>query len=222
MTTVDVAICGAGGTGLEVLDMLELLDGGRRRYRCVGFLDDRLAEGASVGPVTVLGPLSSAAGMKGLRFVDALGSPAHFRQRQSSLSRSGVDPEEFLTLIHPQASVSPRAAIGPGCLVFSHVVVGAGARLGAHVTVLPLSVIHHDAEVGDWSIIASHVGVSGRARIGMSCYLGTGAQIIHDGSVGDGALVGMGAIVRHPVPAGVTVAGNPAVPLPPKGRGDGA
>jgi UDP-3-O-[3-hydroxymyristoyl] glucosamine N-acyltransferase len=151
--------------------------------------------------------------MNGVRFVDALGSPGRFRERAANLARSGIPPEHFLTLIHPQASVSSRALVGTGSLLFSHVVVGAGAHIGAHVTVLPLSVIHHDACIGDWSIIASHVGISGRAKVGVSCYIGTGAQIIQDGAIGDGAMVGMGAIVRHPVSAESTVVGNPAVLL---------
>ena len=213
MIPVDIAICGAGGTGVEAVDMLDLLNAREYRYHCIGFLDDRLDRGATVAGLPVLGPLSAAASMSGVRFIDGLGSPAHFRQRAASLRRSGISPEDFLTVIHPQACISPRASIGPGSLVFAHVVVGAGAQIGAHVTVLPLSVIHHGAVVGDWSIIASHVGISGRAKLGESCYIGTGAQVIQDCVIGEGAMIGMGAVVRHPVSAESTVAGNPAVPL---------
>ncbi len=208
--TIDVIILGAAGTALDVLDCLEA----EPAYRCLGFLDDDPAkQGTSVAGLPVLGTLADACRWPRARLADALGSPTSFRRRPDIVARTEVPPERFLTLIHPRAVVSSRAAIGPGSILHPNVVIGPNAQLGMHVTVLANSVVNHDASIGDWTILTSGVNVSGQARIGTCCYLGTGSAIIHGGAVGDGALVGMGAVVIREVRAGSVVAGNPAQPI---------
>ncbi|MHA6325659.1 sugar O-acetyltransferase [Roseivivax sp. CAU 1753] len=49
--------------------------------------------------------------------------------------------------------------------------------------------------------------------IGRDVWLGASAIILPGITVGDNAIVGAGAVVTRDVPAGVTVAGNPARPL---------
>ncbi|WP_083077312.1 sugar O-acetyltransferase [Thioclava electrotropha] len=47
-------------------------------------------------------------------------------------------------------------------------------------------------------------------RIGEDVWIGGGAILLPGITVGDGALIGAGAVVTRDVPAGATVAGNPA------------
>lgn len=47
-------------------------------------------------------------------------------------------------------------------------------------------------------------------RIGANVWIGAGALILPGVTIGDDAIVGAGSIVTRDVPAGVTVAGNPA------------
>jgi maltose O-acetyltransferase len=51
--------------------------------------------------------------------------------------------------------------------------------------------------------------------IGRNVWIGGGALILPGVTVGDDAIVGAGAVVTRDVPAGATVAGNPARPLRP-------
>jgi len=202
-----VLILGAGGTGLDVVDLLGMFD----CYDCIGFLDDDPAKhGAVWGGLPVVGSLRDARNYPAASYVDALGGPDSFRHRREIIARSQLATDRFLTLIHPSATVSPQAQLGAGCLIYPSVVIGAGAVLGLHVTVLAHTVINHEAVICDWSILTSHVVIGGRARIGTACYLGAGAAVIQDGEVGDSALIGMGAMVLRSVPAGATMVGNPA------------
>jgi len=50
-------------------------------------------------------------------------------------------------------------------------------------------------------------------RIGKNVWIGGGALIMPGVTIGDNALIGAGSVVTHDVPAGVTVAGNPARPI---------
>ena len=48
------------------------------------------------------------------------------------------------------------------------------------------------------------------AEIGDNVYIGPSVCIVEGVKIGDGATIGAGAVVVHDVPAGATVAGNPA------------
>jgi sugar O-acyltransferase (sialic acid O-acetyltransferase NeuD family) len=210
---VELIVLGAGGTGLDVLDLVDALAAAGAAHRCLGFLDDARHAGTLVGGVPILGALADAHRWPNAALVDALGSPANYRTRAPTVARASADPDRFASLVHPRAGVSPRASVGRGTLVFAGAVVGAEARLGEHVIVLANAVVNHATTVGDYSILATGATVSGMVRVGRACYLGAGSHVIQRAVVGDEALVGMGAVVVRDVAAGSVVAGNPARPL---------
>ena len=205
----EVIILGAAGTGGDVLDWFAELAAQGRNYSPKGFLDDDERKwGTEVRGLPVLGPLGSAPKYHSARFVDALGSPSNFGRRPALLS--AIPEDRFLTLVHPRAHVSPTAHIGSGSLVYPHVSVSSGVRIGNHVTILANVVVNHDTVIGDYSIVASAVSLSGGVHIGTCCYIGAGSHLIQRAVVGDGSLVGMGSVVIRDVPPRTVVVGNPA------------
>jgi len=209
-----LVILGASGTASDVIEWLPSLAAAGSAYECLGFLDDDSAkQQTGFAGHRVLGPLEHAGRWPGARFVDALGGPRSHRRRADIVARTSLGDDRFETLVHPLASVSVRAALGPGCLVYPFVFIGPGVRLGRHVTVLSHAGIHHETTVGDWSILASHVALAGAVTIGEHCYLGMGSRVIGGVTVGNGAMVGMGSVVLRDVPPSVVVAGSPARPL---------
>jgi sugar O-acyltransferase (sialic acid O-acetyltransferase NeuD family) len=205
----DVIILGAGGTGGDLLDWFAELAAQGLNYQAKGFLDDDERKwGTEVRSLPVLGPLHSAVDYPTARFVDALGSPSNFARRPDLMS--AIPEERFLTLVHPRAHISRTVEIGAGSLVYPHVAVSSGARIGTHVTILANVVVNHDTVIGDYSIVASAASLSGGVRIGTCCYIGAGSHVIQRAVVGDGSLVGMGSVVIRDVPPGTVVVGNPA------------
>lgn len=98
-----------------------------------------------------------------------------------------------------------------GCVILDvcEVRIGARTQIGPSVQILTAD---HPREAA-----ARAAGVeSGRPiAIGADVWIGGGAILLPGITVGDGAVIGAGAVVTRPVPAGATVAGNPARPLRP-------
>lgn len=206
-----LVILGGGGTAKDVLSIIGDIRRSGPPHEAVGILDDNPAlEGQTVCGIAVLGPLERAMTMDDVFFVNCLGSPRNYWKRERIVTALGLPPERFATLVHPTAVVSNSSTIGHGALLYPHVVVMAGVRIGAHVTVLANTVMNHDVVVEDFCIITSGVNLSGRVRLGRGCYIGSGSSIIQDCTVGECALVGLGSAVMRDVPPWTVVAGRPA------------
>jgi len=217
--TCKIVIMGAGGTTADVLSIIDDINREKRRYTCVGVLDDdRSLWGKERFGVKVLGSLQQAARLRDVRFINCLGSPANFWKRGAVLTRTGIPLGRFETLVHPTASLARTSRIGNGTVLYPNVVVMANVRIGNHVTVLASTVMNHDVVVEDLCIITSGVNISGRVRIGRGSYIGSGATLIQDLVVGEHALVGMGSVVTREVAPRTVVAGNPAAYLRDVGR----
>lgn len=118
------------------------------------------------------------------------------------------------TRIGPFVEVQRGARIGARCKVGSHSFVAAGTVIEDEVFVghsvqfcndrYPRSVNERGEPKGppDWTLEPPLV------RRGAS--IGSGAVVLPGVTVGEGAVVGAGAVVTRDVPAGETVAGNPA------------
>lgn len=107
--------------------------------------------------------------------------------------------------------------IDPTAWIAAFVTIDSGLErpttIGAHVMLMAKVHIGHDAIVEAHTTIAPLSSIGGFVTIGKNVRMGQGALIKPRITIGDNAVIGMGAVVIRDVPAGVTVAGNPAMQL---------
>jgi sugar O-acyltransferase (sialic acid O-acetyltransferase NeuD family) len=210
----DLVIIGAGGTSREIADAVDAINRREPIWNLLGFLDDDVAkQGTSVDGIPVLGAIAAEADSD-VRFIIGIASWRNPEARRAIVSRLGLPPERYATIIHPSALISSHAVIGVGTAVLQNVVITPGTTVGDHTLILQNVTMAHDQVVEDYVTIASGATVAGLVRLRSGCYLGAGCTIMNGVTVNGGALAAVGAVVMNEVPAGRTVAGNPARLLP--------
>jgi sugar O-acyltransferase (sialic acid O-acetyltransferase NeuD family) len=184
MTMNRILIVGAGGYGRSVADAL-LCTG---TQTLAGFVDDRWPQLQQVWTVQVLGTLTDLPRLRGEAdaVVIAIGNNAGRRHAFLQALAAGFAPA---TVVHPSATVSPRAFIGAGVTVMANAVIGCDAHIGEGVIVNAGAIVDHDAKLSAFS----HVGVG-------ACLAGA-AELGDEAWLQEGCTLGPG----QKVPAGVTV-----------------
>lgn len=213
LTKREIMILGTGGTSRDILDIIYDINKfyNKEIYQVSGFLeDDQPKWGKEINGIRVQGPLISANKYKNTFFVNGIGSPTSFLDKEKIITKSGICLDRFITLIHPSANISKSAQIGSGSVIFPNVVVGHNVKIGKHVVILPNTVISHDGFIGDYVCIAGCVYISGAVSVGSSCYIGANASIKESLSIGEGSLIGIGSVVLENIEKGRIMIGNPA------------
>lgn len=201
-----VTICGAGGHGRVVADVLTRT----RRYRLCGFLDDQVElHRTMVMGHSVLGGLSDLAEAVPLDslLIVAVGDND---TRADIVARALSTGRRFAIAIDFSAQIGGDVEIGPGTVVMPQAVVNTGTRVGSHVIVNTAATVDHDCVIGDYAHISPGAHLGGGVVVGNKSHIGIGASIIPGVTVGDRSIVGAGTTVIQDVPPGVVVVGNPA------------
>ena len=206
-------ILGTGGNCLDIYDAALAINGqaGTTVYECLGLLDDnRELHGKEISGLRVLGSLGDAVKYPDAVFVNGIGSPTSYWRKADIIGGTGLTPERFETIVHPQASVSSLATLGRGVAVLPGVTIASCAVIGNHVIILQGSIVSHHCRLGDYSCIASGACLSGDVELAPFSYIGANASVRNGIRIGTRALVGMGSVVVADVPENTVVAGNPA------------
>ena len=122
------------------------------------------------------------------------------------------------TRIGPFVEIQRGASVGANCKIQSHTFVCDGVEIEDEVFVGHGVMFVNDNRpraaddagalqtADDWMLL--------RTTVKRGASIGSGAVILGGVTIGEGALVGAGAVVTRDVPAGETVAGVPARPIP--------
>ena len=202
-----VIIYGAGGHGKVVCDNLEH----DKDIEIVGFLDsDSHKKGEDFFGYKVLGGeellqelIKSGVG----HAIIAIGDNEERKKIANLLHRKGFN---FLTAVHPSASLSRGVKIGEGTVIMAGAIVNADTTIGKHVILNTASIVEHDSNIADYTHIAPGVCLGGTVTVGELALVGIGASVIPKIHIGRSSIVGAGAVLVKDVPDGVVVVGNPA------------
>jgi sugar O-acyltransferase (sialic acid O-acetyltransferase NeuD family) len=172
--------------------------------------DDESAAGRTLLGHPVRGGRAWLAAWPDAPVVPAIGSNAARAALIDWLEEQG---RTLVSIVHPSATVSPSARIGPGCFLAAGAVVNAEAVLEPGVILNTGASVDHDCRIGRAAHIAPGARLCGNVRVGARALVGTLAAAIPGIAIGADAVIGAGSAVVRDVPQGGRVAGCPARPL---------
>lgn len=126
----------------------------------------------------------------------------------------------FDVAVHPSATVSRDAEIGPGSVVMAGAVINAGARVGAHCIINTNATVDHDCLISDFAHVAPGATLGGNVQVGIGSMVGLGASVSHGRIIGEYTIVGAGSTVVRDLPERVVAVGSPARILRARAPGD--
>lgn len=202
-----LALLGASGHGKVVADAALAGD-----WDEVVFFDDAWPQRQRNGLWSVTG--DSAALMTRLNefqgVLVAIGDCAVRWDRHQALQAAGAP---LVTVVHPAATVSHHAVLGPGTVVMAGAVVNIDASVGQAGIINTGATVDHDCQLGDAVHICPGAHLSGNVQVGCCSWVGVGAAVKQGMTIGERVMVGAGAVVVQAVSDGLTVVGNPAKPV---------
>ncbi|WP_159806034.1 NeuD/PglB/VioB family sugar acetyltransferase [Cellulomonas citrea] len=205
----------ASGLAREVLALLR--EQGEREV--LGFLDDDPGlVGRDVDGLPVLGGIDDVARWPAAELVVCAGRGSARRSVVERLTRAGVTPERYATVVHPGVSTAGATRIGRGTILLAGVVLTTAVEIGDHVVVMPHVTLTHDDVVQDYATLCAGVALGGWVRVGPGAYLGMSSAVRERVSVGAGATLGMGSALLEDLPAGQVWVGTPARPITTRAR----
>jgi acetyltransferase EpsM len=201
-----VIIIGHGGHSKVVSDNIRA----SKNLQIIGYLDNKY-EDIQIIDHLIYGPIGAAKHLMGenndVKFVMAIGDN---RVRKSIIEMLDINIDNFVTIIHPTASVSPSAKIGKGTVVMPQAVINADVKIGNHCIINSCSVVEHDSLLEDFVHLCPNSTIAGTVEIGKGTFVGSGATIIPSKRVGEWSMIGAGATVINDLPDNCLAVGTPA------------
>lgn len=205
----DLIIVGAGGFGREALYLALEINEMNPQWSVKGFIDDNLDALSEVKcDYPILGKISEWQPKENEVFAMGVASPGAKERLSDLLIAQGA---EFVSLVHPEASIQPFTMIGKGSVIGRTADIGDNVTIGKFVHIAG-SMIGQDSVIGDYSTTTGYTNIAS-AKLGKRVFVGSHAVILNHITVGDDAFICAGSVVFSKVKAGTKVLGYPAKKL---------
>lgn len=198
-----LAIIGAGGHGKVAADIAELSGWGQ-----IEFFDDHPNP---LYPWNIVGSCNDLFAHNFNNYEGifiAIGNNTHRKKFFTLLQDQDAN---LISLIHPNATISPYTTIKDGCLIAANTVINPGSIIGLGCIINTGAIIDHDCIIGNFSHIAPRATLAGHVQVGQNSWIGLGSSIIQQIKIADDIYIGAGSLVIKNLELSGLYYGTPAI-----------
>lgn len=185
-----IILIGGGGHCKSCIDVIEQ----EGKYQIAGVVDLPEKQGQSVMGYAVLGTDGDLPELVRTypNVLITLGQIKTPERRIALFEKTLEMGVRFPVIRSPLAYISPHAEIGEGTIVMHHVLVNAGARVGANCIINTKALLEHDAVIEDHCHIATAAIVNGGVRVGAGTFVGSNSVMKENILVDQNSVIGCG------------------------------
>lgn len=212
----EIIIVGAGGSGMDIISIINSINKINNEWKILGFLDDNSELlGEKIMGYSVLGNIDDGKDYPDSYFVSSIANPTNRIVRSKVFKRIKKYTNNFATIIHPSVIIYDNVDIGLGTVINAGCILGSKVRIGTNVHLGYGCNIAHETILDDNVSMGSGVNLSSGVIIGVDCYIGAGVSSTHDISVDENILVTVGSSVVTNLNRNIydTWIGTPAISL---------
>jgi sugar O-acyltransferase (sialic acid O-acetyltransferase NeuD family) len=145
-----------------------------------------------------------------VEMIVAVGFVAMNALREQKSDEAKAKGYRLARYVHPSLIRHDDVEIGENCIIYEHVSIHPGSRIGAGTFITSNVSIGHDCVVEEYNWINGGVSFAGGCRVGRGCFFGVNASIADGLQLGARTFVGAGTLVAkntgadevHVAPAG--------------------
>jgi sugar O-acyltransferase (sialic acid O-acetyltransferase NeuD family) len=203
-----IILLGGGGHCRSAIDVIEA----QGTFHIAGITDQPDKVGETISGYEILATDDELSGLVS-KFENCLITVGQLKSAALKMKLFNLAKEagaQLPVIISPSATVSARAKIGEGTIVFHKSVVNSGARIGKNSIINTGAIIEHDAVVGDHCHIGPGAILNGHCSIGDRCMIGSGAVVIQGVTIGGDIVVGANSTVTKDLAEPGIYVGSPA------------
>jgi len=194
----DLIILGAGGSGWDIVSIVNAINKQSQEWRVLGYLDDNIdLHGKVFCGVKVIGSIDDCVKYPKVFFISSIANPTNRVVRRKIWDKVKQHGLQFATLIHPSAIIYDNVTIKEGCVVNANCMLGNGAVLDEDVHLAYACNIAHESELKEHTTLGTGVNLSSGVVIGEDCYIGAGVSSTHDVIVEPNTLVAVGSAITE-------------------------
>lgn len=190
----EIIILGAGGTGMDVVSIINSINAHEKTWKIIGFLDDNdQLIGKKIMGIPVIGKIENIDIYDNKYFISSIGHPTNRKVRKIIWEK--MSKYKFATIIHPSAVIYDNVSIGDGTVVNGNCVLASNVHIGENVIMGYGCNIAHETIIEPHVAMGAGVSLSSGVVVGRGSYIGAGVSSTHGIKIEENTLVSVGAAI---------------------------
>ena len=170
-----IIIIGAGGQGLELLDIINK----NKIFDFAGFVDPKYSLKNEYCGYEIIGNDDDLDNLRsqGIKYAAIAAGWLNISLTKSLLNKVLNAGFVLPNLVHPNAYIYPSATLRGGVQVYANAVIGANADIGFASVVQNLALVSHDSILGSAVFVAPGAKIAGNVNVGDYAIIGMNATV---------------------------------------------